>query len=231
MLTIAGSSQAKQKTQTEKDYSVVLHNEVKSIELENDSSSSTVRFIITLSQEVVNDGEKPVIFLKDRLELRGISLGKSPNTFSLLSKLVLEYHGESVNTSLEWTKFRNNLDKPSPPTEIVRILMPNESIKSEGIISVTLPKETHKGNFSKGNFADERESWANIKQLSSVWLQTNCQVWSLNLETSAKNRDKLKFGKKLQRRWKKYGYLWLDDIVSEPIPLDLSSAVVKAKSN
>ncbi|MCV4607363.1 hypothetical protein OFB74_31155, partial [Escherichia coli] len=36
--------------------------------------------------------------------------------------------------------------------------------------------------------------------------------------------------KALQDRWKKYGYLWLDDIVSEPIPLDLSSAMIKTDS-
>ena len=169
-----------------------MRNEVKSFEVKVDSS--TVRLTITLNQEVVNNGNKPVIFLNDSLELRGIRLSKSQNTYSTGSKLVSEYYGESVNTSLEWNELHNYLNKPSPPSDKVRILMPNESMKSEDVIGIELPKEAHKG---KGNFTDERESWANIKQLSSIWLQTNNQVWSLNLETNGKARDKLKFGKKL----------------------------------
>jgi hypothetical protein len=217
-ITIVGNSQTKLK-----DYSIIMQNEVKSIELTVDSPS-TVKLTITLTQEVVNDGKKPVIFLRDSVELRGISLGKTPNTYSPQSKLTSEYYGESVNTSLKWKKFQNYLDKPYPPSDKTRILMPNESMKSKSVVNIAFPKETNKGNFS-----DERESWANIKQLATIWMQTSNQVWSLNLEISSKGRDELRFGKKLQKRWKKYGYLWLDGIVSEPVRLDLSSAIVKTQ--
>jgi hypothetical protein len=71
------------------------------------------------------------------------------------------------------------------------------------------------------NFWPRRESWEKISKAPAAWLDVYLQVWPLNLEPASYDRSKMEFGRKLQRRWKAIGQLWLDDIVSEPIKLDL----------
>ncbi|HZN06786.1 MAG TPA: hypothetical protein VFB65_08370 [Pyrinomonadaceae bacterium] len=63
-------------------------------------------------------------------------------------------------------------------------------------------------------------SLKDLKELSSLWLRVVCEVWPWNLEPSA-DRSKLKYGRKLQRRWKDVGVLWLDEIYSEPLTLNV----------
>ncbi len=207
---------------TKEPYSVVLRGVAKSIEVKK-SSPSDIMLNVNLKMELQNNGSKPVIFLEAKPpEIRGAALAKSPDEFSAFKHLVLEYYGESVETSPEWTVLRNDLNQPSPPLDKVRVLMPNESWKFESVVSIVLPTESGKGSFS-----DKRESWEKIKQIPSVWLRTICQVWSLNVELKSNDRTKLIFGSELQKRWIDVGLLWLDDIQSEPIAFDLKTAVAQ----
>ena len=204
-----------------KGYSVALRNDVELIEVESYTPSS-VMLIVHLKLELLNNGSKPVIFLEAKPpELRGGALAKSREDFSSFKYLALNYYGESVNTSSEWTVLRKALNQPSPPPDKVRVLVPNESWKWEGRVQISLPKS------GKNSFFDKNESWENIKGLQVVWLRAICQVWSLNLEPKSKDRTELTFGKKLQKQWKNVGVLLLDDIPSEPIALDLKTAVVR----
>lgn len=223
MVTTNIETQPLQKVATAKEcYSVLLRGEVKSMEVKK-SSPSDIMLTVNLRMELLNNGSKPVIFLETKPpELRGVALAKSPSDFSTSKNLASEYYGESVNTSTEWTVLRNDLNQSSPPRDKVRVLMPNESWEFEDVVSVALPTQSGKDSFS-----DKRESWENIKQLPDVWLRAVCQVWSLNLEPKSNNRTELIFGSELQKRWKDVGLLWLNDIQSEPIALDLKRAVIR----
>jgi len=213
------------KTTKEKEtYSVALSGQVESIEVEN-SHSSDVKLTVNLKMELLNNGTKPAIFLEAKPpHLRGGVLAKNPNPsdFSSVNRLILAYYGESVDTSSEWIVLREALNQPSPPLDRVRILSPNESWKFEDSFIVYMPTTS-----SKNDFSDKRESWENVKKLSTVWLQATCQVWSLNLEPPSNDRTEKTFGRKLQRRWKDVGLLLLDNIHSEPIMLDLKTATYK----
>lgn len=222
MLTTNVASQKLPKAKRSKDsHSVVLRGEVKSINVEE--TSSVVELIVNLKLELLNSGSRPVILLEARPPvLRGAALAKNPDDLLSLKNLVLEYHGESVDTSAEWVTLRKELDQPSPPLDKVRVLMPNEFWKWEDSVGFSLLKDP-----VNNYFLDKRETWKNIKQMSIVWLRAICQVWSLNLESrSGNDRTEKPFGHKLQTRWENVGLLWLDDIQSEPILLDLRTAVV-----
>jgi hypothetical protein len=55
-------------------------------------------------------------------------------------------------------------------------------------------------------------------------------MWPWNVEERGPEREKLKFGHELQERWKDVGLLWLEDVRSEPIMLDLKTATYKTAS-
>ena len=60
--------------------------------------------------------------------------------------------------------------------------------------------------------------------------QITCILWPENIEGLVRNSDQLPFGHKLQKRWKAAGVLWLEDMRSEPIQLDLRMATYKPKT-
>lgn len=91
----------------------------------------------------------------------------------------------------------------------------------EDSISISLPTESGKTSFSS-----KRETWESVQKLPAVWLRVTSQVWSPNLEHRRNDRSRLTFGHRLQKRWKKIGLLWLDDIWSAPILLDLKKLVI-----
>jgi hypothetical protein len=65
----------------------------------------------------------------------------------------------------------------------------------------------------------QKESLVTLQTLSPIWLQVVCEVWPWNVEPAD---AKLSFGRKLQKRWQPIGVLWLDEIYSEPIRLDVN---------
>lgn len=122
-----------------------------------------------------------------------------------------------------WQKLRKELDKESPPPNLIKTIGVGEKFEFRILGAVVFWKE----RYTFSSFADEA-IWSEIKTAKSLLLQTTYRIWSLELEP--RYRGEITFGKKLQKRWRKYGYLWLDDIVSEPVPLDLSSVVIKTDS-
>lgn len=204
------------------DYSVRLSSKIENIE--GTIQSTDILFSVNYEMTLANTGSKPVIFLKEiPPEIRGWGLTKRSDDPLYDKPIFFSYFGESVDTSSKWNIFRNELNQSSPPLDKVHILMPNESWKWRGNTFFTLPKQKKSNLF-------ETESWENIKDLPEVWLHAICQVWSLNIEPKSNDRSDFVFGKKLQKRWKDVGLLWLDDIRSEPIPLDLNSVVMKTDS-
>lgn len=201
--------------------SVVLKAEVQSFEVKSETSTS-IDLMVKLEMSLLNSGLKPVFFLRTKPpEIRGWALAKSTEALSNFDNISFDYFGESVDTSPEWSALRKALDKPSPPTDTVHILQPNESWKWIETASISLPRsDKDKNDYSK------TESWESVKDLPAVWLSAICQVWSLNLEPKKGQTDTL-FGYKLQKRWKSVGLLLVDDMRSEPVMLDLKTAVVR----
>ncbi|MEZ5308369.1 MAG: hypothetical protein R2684_14580 [Pyrinomonadaceae bacterium] len=129
----------------------------------------------------------------------------------------------SIDGSKEWMERKELLDAKTPPARLLTKLDGGESLIVEGKEQIYVHKEEDKYDlFIKNSL------WAEFEKAKSLSLRLKYRVWSLNLEKYSLHAKK-KFGRKLQKRWQKYGYLWLDDITTEPIPLDLRSASIKTE--
>ena len=72
----------------------------------------------------------------------------------------------------------------------------------------------------------QRASLEDLQRIAEINLQVIYRSWSVALESANEGDDEdYSFGSELRRRWKNYGYLLTNNVVSEPIPLDLTSAV------
>jgi len=201
-----------------------LRGEVESVEIrEIDSSLSLIE--VKLRMVMTNVGTKPIIFLKQGPLFVGASLVKNPDDFKIGDFLASNYGGPSNSIDSEWATLRTNLDKLNPPPDETRILMPNETWQMETSARVSVPTKSGKGTFSR-----KVESLEVLQQLSPVWLRIVGEVWPFNVEEPGYDREKLNFGHKLQKRWKDEGLLWLENIYSEPIKLDLAVATYKPLS-
>jgi hypothetical protein len=74
-------------------------------------------------------------------------------------------------------------------------------------------------------------SWRSIKKNSPFDLILTIQTLDSYFSNDNEAIKASKFWSKLQKRWSKFGYLWLDDVVSEPIPFDVNSVVIKTVEN
>ncbi len=197
-------------------YSVILQGQVESVEV-SQSPPSDVSIVVKLKLEIINDGMKPLIFLKENFPiLVGYTLTKDSGGTFPDDRLAFSFTGPGVDTSPKWTVLRQSLDQSSPPPNKVRILMPNETWHFDDSVRIHLSTEA--GNKS---LSPKSVSWESIQKLSPVWLHVIYQAWPLNVEPISRDRTKLTFGHKLQRRWDRYGRLWLDGLLSTPIKLNL----------
>jgi hypothetical protein len=204
-------------SQGAKDYSVLLHGKLESVDIRR-IGDSAVRLDVKLRFEIVNNGTKPVLFLAAKKPIfPGVFVSKSQTDLLAGETLIRDYYGLSANTSPEWEVLRASMNQSTPPSELLHVLMPNESWSLSDSVSIGMPTKLR-----ENSYYPRTENWEAIHALSVVWFRVLCEVWPLNLETSI-HKDDLSFGKELQERWKERGLLWLDEILSEPIMLDLSN--------
>jgi hypothetical protein len=194
---------------------IALRGRVESVQVtEIDRSSALIE--IKLKMELVNVGTRPVILLQSEPFFPGGALARKPEDFEQGNVLVVDAGWPSNDISPEWATLRSNLDKSNPPADQTRLLMPGESRPMETSVRLVVPTDPSKYTSSR-----KKESLATIQQLSPVWLRVVCEVWPWNVEPLNADRSQLKFGHKLQKRWKDVGLLWLEEIYSEPIMMDV----------
>jgi hypothetical protein len=194
---------------------IALRGRVESVQVtEIDRSSALIE--IKLKMELVNVGTRPVILLQSEPFFPGGALARKPEDFEQGNVLVADAGWPSNDISPEWATLRSNLDKSNPPADQTRLLMPGESRPMETSVRLVVPTDPSKYTSSR-----KKESLATIQQLSPVWLRVVCEVWPWNVEPLNADRSQLKFGHKLQQRWKDVGLLWLEEIYSEPIMMDV----------
>ena len=187
---------------------------------EIDRSSSLIE--IKLQMELINVGVRPIILLQREPLFPGGALAKKPEDFDGHNLLAADAGWPSNDISPEWETLRSNLDKPSPPAGETRLLMPGESWPVETSVKLVVPTDSSKYTSSR-----KKESLSTIQQLSPVWLRVVCELWPWNVEPLNADRNQLKFGHALQERWRDAGFLWLDEIYSEPIMLDVRATTVR----
>ena len=125
--------------------------------------------------------------------------------------------------SPEVLELQNRLSVAKPPSKLTIILKKGESVSFKMKTECTFSKTRSK--------YDSNVTWQELLKATSVFMTITLEMFPHYLNTKPKSNVYFAFGKEIQKKWSKYGYLWLDDIVSEPIPLDLSSDIPKTDSN
>lgn len=193
---------------------LLLRGETESVTVE-ELDSEEVLIKIKLKMELTNKGANPIFLLNKEPLFVGASIAKSTDDLASGVLLASNYAGPAVDKSPYWGNLRASLEQMSPPPDKIRVLKPNDTWFVITSIVFGVPAKTG-GSIS----FRKQESWSVIQKLPHVWLKVVCEVWPRNIEPGA-NRSKLEFGHNLQRRWHRHGVLWLDDLVSEPIQIDL----------
>ncbi len=203
---------------------LTLRGKIESVQVKEINHSSAL-IDIKLKMELVNIGVKPIILLQREPLFPGGALARKPEDFERGNLLAADAGWPSNDISAEWATLRSKLDKPSPPAEETRLLMAGESWPLETSVRLVVPTDP-----SKYTSARKKESLAIIQQLSPVWLRVVCEVWPWNVEPLTADRNQLKFGHKLQEQWKDVGFLWLDEIYSDPIMMDVKTASYESRT-
>jgi hypothetical protein len=201
---------------------VILRGRVERVEIRPEDSPSKYAMTpvyITLKLSIINTGKAPLIFLRREPDCNQAVIAKNADELDIRNRKFLAYsgRGSSEITSKKWANLHKSLNRALPPSALTRILAPGESFDFDGLIRLDLPKEPA----MYASSPTRSESLTRLQELSPVLLKVRCDPWPLNLDGVNNGRHKLKFGRELQLKWKHFGWLWLDDIYSEPITLDL----------
>lgn len=189
------------------------------------------RIWIKLDISLKNNGSVPVMFLE-------VESGSAASIWEMADEG--ETHGLVYTPSLagssyamkksEWEKFKSQLDKSSPPENTLHILKPGETYNFKEEVYLRLIRQPEQLPV----FTGESPALERLQKLSPLWLKLRKETWDTQPVLTNKHKfdsnKKRDFLAKLQKRWSSYGYLWLDDITSEPIPFDLNSLTVKTES-
>lgn len=212
---------------------LVVRGKVTDLEVER-SEKRYVKFFATINAEFINEGTENVILFKPEFS-DGYWLGGRSLSVTETGESVFGYGlWQSVSGADSYRKLAEKLDIKTPPKDLTIILKPNEkwnllsktdiffSAKEETIISNSISKE---------------RSWKEMQEFpSKLWLSVSYEILPWNVEYFKPNLIK-----KLQKRWKNYGNVLIDDeeekeshnhfnhfiISSEPMLIDFSQAKEK----
>jgi hypothetical protein len=176
---------------------------------------------VRLKMKITNADIQPVILLRSDPLCNEIVVAKEAGGLDVRSGNFLAYSSASSSeiTSPEWLRLHSSLDQAVPPATETQILYSNDSIDFDAMIRLDLPK--HPEMYASS--PTRSTSLHRLEELSPLVLRVRCTLWPRNLEGIGDERNQLKFGHELQDRWKNFGFLWLNDLKSQPITLDLKA--------
>lgn len=181
-----------------------------------------VVFEVNLRFKLLNNLNQKLFLQKGEFNLYGVEVFRKIDGQSR-PELVLQYnHPPSYSGKVKWiTVGQEMIDAGSKSIHLIS-LNPNESFYFEK--SFTFGFQTEKGTKYNRDF-----SWNEIKEEKELFLQFDVNIWEPEIRTDRiSSKD---FPMRFSERVKKQGVIWFDNITSELVPLDLSSAVVKTRSS
>lgn len=168
-----------------------------------------------------NKSTKPIILPKDVSELKvwEVYIANSKenlnNTKFLYALAVKE---SNLGEDKEFTKL---MWKTKPPLANVIILQPKRAISYRVKVNASFENEQKYST---------NKTWDRVKGVSPLWLKLGINLYFDSDVYRLLPNEKITFGAKLRKNWNKFGEFQFGRIYSEPISLDLSSAVVKTDS-
>lgn len=203
---------------------VEFRGKIKSIKL-NSEDKGYLYIDLKIEFEFLNKSERPVLLSKRKPWEYSQYIASSVENLSRREYLYRSSIGAGNDISPKWERYRRKLDRTAPPKKHFRYVLPKQSwrFEFETVLSITKIVDGGNGFTFLGN---NKIDWSEMKSLPELWMTTEIPLWFSNIEPIA-DRDERRFGKKLREQWKQYGFLWLDDMESEPLRLDLKSALDK----
>jgi hypothetical protein len=207
------------------NYRVELKGEVKNVEVnEVQSKDFSQQFLdIGLRLELRNTGTKPLLFFRQTPDCTIADIAQTSEEFESRTGTFSSYIFATSSYFIDdeqWSANRKWLDKADAPTDKIYKLDPGDSFSFANRVRLPLLTNATKRVLLEPNWKTYRLE--ELKQLSPFLVQLRgCSM--LDFGVSNVKPDRLSFAKELQRRWNNLGYLWLDDITSDPISVDLSS--------
>ena len=191
---------------------VKLRGEVKEIRLlENDRTH--IKFGLKLSLNIVNEGYRPIILLKQDLVIGAKKLARSREDAKAQQYLYTSRAWPSVSDDPAWRRWRKGLDANVPNEKKLWILSAGESVRFDTSTVLYIEKN--------GNFDGTNKPWDEIQQSATVCLQVEIKSWPANLEPNHDPQNP-EFGQRLREKWEAYGRLQLGHLTSEPIEISLT---------
>jgi hypothetical protein len=199
--------------------------EINKYKTSEDPHHSTPVFV-TLKMRLSNTGLTPVILLRTDTVCMGANVAKTVVELRNRSGVFASYDGFNSSGDFigekAWGQFKKRLNKPSPPSDLTEIIRAGESIEVNLEVQFNLPTEQGK---RAGLAYSNQYSLDELKQLSPLLVSIyGCEFRNYGMENDA-NKGRIAFSKRLQKRWSNSGFLWLDQIDSKPISLDMNQTV------
>jgi len=200
-----------------------LTGEVLEVKLEEEKGS--VKFSFKVRLKFTNEGGEPVILLSEEANepwMGGVRLSRSREDAAgrrgfLYNQSVWPSNYRTGDPERKWERLTESLDMPFPPSDLTRVIPPGGSWDYEKDSWLYISKNPDTSSRGAG--------WEEIRRTSPLWLTVTFEMWPINVEPDL-GHD-YAFGKKLRRRWKSYGTLWLGHLESDPLELRLPEAVTK----
>jgi hypothetical protein len=186
------------------------------------SDEKMPRCALKIETTFTNEGDEPIIILQPVEEFDGFDdfifssgvnmFGKNEN-----GNYLIQTSGALPSTCISCNEeLRKLLDQKTPPDKYTKILKPKESFTFIDNSIFGMPLKTSSGIYG----------WDEIKINNwKIFGNISYSMFPINLEKYGRN-----FGQKLQKRWQKYGILYIRDthslITSEKFEIDLTDKQV-----
>ena len=201
------------------DSHVRVQAEIKSVKLDL-SEANQLGFLAHAIIRIVNASTEPVLILADdpKLLMRNqphygaLSLAKTEE--DAFSCRYFYNHGAypSVYRSAAWQKLRKELENDLPSAKYSRTIAPGSAWEFERDIHFGL------SNDPMERLIRGKTSLDLVREDPHVWFQVELLMWPDNLETDVLHPQ---FGMRLQKKWSRSGYLIIENLRTDPVPLDL----------
>ncbi len=216
LMAVGSYAQQNSKTESPRAH-LVIRGLVKNAKLMPSSSPEDSKIVlIGLHVEIENEGDSSILYLTDYLPSFPKSILTNDSAPVSEHNILFEnYGGPTLPQEAEWRGLRKKLDISSPPPEKIQVLGPHISLKYDFDDAFRVPVR-----YSSFIIGGHPTSWELLQKASPVFLRLEVHFWPLEIE-KGRRPDKLKLGRKLQKRWQKFGVLQLDPVMTEPMTLNL----------
>ena len=174
-----------------------------------------------------NKTDRPIIFVgeedaKCHISYRQLFSQSDPQArmYGPRGRMMYRQGGGRANPGEEYrTMIRRKLDVDPPPSKMAKVFAKDETM---------IFTETQRFLFNKvGDPSLGIESWSTLVSSSPLDLYLSCEGFPRILDREPEEEGS--FGRALRARWNRFGYLWLGNLTTAPIVLDLRTLEAKSQ--